>query len=80
MGLENLGLHTTQNRNEVNFGKEIATDILLGKEKNNTQTVQAESPKFASFLFDQGFQIFIPPRILANVPEPIGTPSDGILH
>ena len=29
MGLENLGLHTTQNRNEVNFGKELAADILF---------------------------------------------------
>ena len=37
---------------------------------------------FASLLFDQGFQIVIPPRIeiVANVPELIGMPSDGILH
>ena len=44
------------------------------------RTVQAESSKFASLLFDQGFQIVIPPRSPASVPEPIGTPSDGILH
>ena len=42
--------------------------------------MQAESSKFASLLFDQGFQIVIPPRSPASVPEPIRTPSDGILH
>ena len=36
--------------------------------------------KFASLLLDQGFQIVISPRSPANVPEPIGAPSDGILH
>ena len=46
----------------------------IGK-NNNTHTVQAESSKFASLLFDLGFQIVIPPRIVANVPEPIGMPS-----
>ena len=50
------------------------------EKNNNTHTVQAESSKFASLLFDQGFQVVIPPRIVANVPEPIGTPSEGILH
>ena len=30
--------------------------------------------------FDQGIQIVIPPRSPASVPEPIGTPSDCILH
>ena len=50
------------------------------EKNNNTRTVQAESSKFASLSFDQGFQIVIPPRIVANVPEPIGTPSDNILH
>ena len=34
---------------------------------NNTCTVQAESSKFASLLFDQGFQIVIPPRSLASL-------------
>ena len=53
--------------------------FTIGK-NNNTRTVQAESSKFASLLFDQGFQIVIPPRIVANVPEPIGMPSDSILH
>ena len=43
--------------------------VDIGK-NNNTGTVQAESSKFASLLFDQGFQIVIPPRIVANVPEP----------
>ena len=42
--------------------------------------MQAESSKFASLLFDQGFQIVIPPRSPASVPEPIRAPSDGILH
>ena len=51
----------------------------IGK-NNNTRTVQAESSKFASVLFDQGFQIIIPPRSSASVPEPIGTLSDDILH
>ena len=37
---------------------------------NNIRTVQAESSKFASLLFDQGFQIVIPPRSPASVPEP----------
>ena len=46
----------------------------------NTRLVQAESSKFESLLFDQGFQIVIPPRSPASVPEPIRTPSDGILH
>ena len=46
----------------------------------NTRTVLAESSKFASFLFDQGFQIVVPPRIVPNVPELIKMPSDGILH
>ena len=32
--------------------------------------------KFASISFDQGFQIIIPPRSPASVPEPIRTPSD----
>ena len=50
------------------------------EKNNNTRTVQSESSKFAKLLFDQGFQIVIPPRIVANVPEPIGTPSDSILH
>ena len=31
---------------------------LIGK-NNNTRTVQAESSKFASVLFDQGFQIWV---------------------
>ena len=50
------------------------------EKNNNTRTVQAESSIFASLSFDQGFQIVIPPRIVANVPEPIRTPSDAILH
>jgi hypothetical protein len=51
--------------------------MAIGK-NNNTRTVQAESSKIASLLFDWGFQIVIPPRVVASVPEPIGTPSDGI--
>ena len=54
-------------------------EFTIGK-NNNTRTVQAESSKFESLSFGQGFQIVIPPRIVANVPEPIGMPSDGILH
>ena len=50
------------------------------EKNNNTRTMQAESSKFASLSFDQRFQIVIPPRIVANVPEPMGRPSDGILH
>ena len=50
------------------------------EKNNNIPTVQAEPSKFASLWFDQGFQIVIPPRIVAYVPEPFGTPSDGILH
>ena len=50
------------------------------EKNNNTRIVQAESSKFESLLFDQGFKIIIPPKIVANVPEPIGTSSDGILH
>ena len=50
------------------------------EKNNNIRTVQAEPSKFASLLLDQGFQIVIPPRIVANVPEPIRTPSDDILH
>ena len=42
--------------------------------------MQSESSKFASLLFDQGFQIVLKSRIVANVPEPIRTPSDVILH
>ena len=34
---------------------------IIGK-NNNTRTVQAESSKFASVSFDQGFQIAVPPR------------------
>ena len=48
--------------------------------KNKIRPVQAESSKFELLLFDQGFKIVIPPRSPASVPEPIGTPSDGILH
>ena len=60
---------------------EQLTNFMFTIEKNNnTRTVQAESSKFASLSFDQRFQIVIPPRIVSNVPEPIGTPSDGILH
>ena len=43
--------------------------LKIGK-NNNTYTVQAESSKFSSLLFDQGFQIVIPPS-LASVPETI---------
>ena len=42
--------------------------------------MQAESSKFAPLSFDQELQIVIPPRSPASVPEPIGMPSDGILH
>ena len=52
---------------------------IIGK-NNNTRTMQAESFKFASVSFDHGFQIAIPPRSPASVLEPIGMPSDGILH
>ena len=38
--------------------------------------MQAEFSKFASLLFDYGFQILIP----ASVPEQIETSSNGILH
>ena len=48
------------------------------EKNNNIRTVQAEPSKFASLSFDQGFQIVIPPRIVAKVPEPIGTPSDSM--
>ena len=63
----------------------LETQVLIPQknricQKNNNRTVQAQSSKFASLLFDQGFQIVIPPRSPANVPGPIGTPSDGILH
>ena len=51
----------------------------VGK-NNKTHIVQAESSKFASLLFDQGFHLVIPPRSPASVQEPIGTPSDCILH
>jgi hypothetical protein len=47
-------------------------------EKNNN--FRTESSKFASLSFDQGFHIVIPPRSPASVPEPIRTPSEGILH
>ena len=40
--------------------------------------MQAESSKFASLSFVHGFQIVIPPRSPASVPETIRTPSDGI--
>ena len=53
---------------------------MIIEKNNNTRTVQVESSKFESLLFDQGFQIVIPPRIVANVQEAIETPSDGILH
>ena len=53
--------------------------IPIGK-NNNTLTVQAEFSKFASLLFDQGFQLVIPPRSLASVPEPMGKPSNSMLH
>ena len=49
--------------------------IILIEKNNSTRTVRAESSKFASLLFDHGFQIVIPP---ASVPQPIWTPSDGI--
>ena len=41
---------------------------------------QTQPSKLHQLLFDQGVQIVIPPRSPASVPEPIGTPSDGILH
>ena len=68
------------------FFEQLSTNTLTDIktpyiEKNNSnRTTQAESSKFALLLFDQGFQIVIPPRIVANVPEPIRTPSDSILH
>ena len=64
--------------NEPKQQRYFAENSIVEK-NNNTHTVQAESSKFASFLFDQGFQLVIPPRIVADVPEPIVTPSDGIL-
>ena len=64
---------------KVIVADELAAFAFIEK-NNNTRTVQTESSKFASFSFDQGFQIVIPLRIVVNVPEPIGTPSDSILH
>ena len=55
--------------------KTKSADVILG-----TRTAQVESSKFVLLSFDQGFQIVIPPRSPASVPELIGTPSDGILH
>ena len=46
----------------------ISVIFHIGK-NNNTCTVEAESSKFASLLFDQGFHIVIAPRSLASVPE-----------
>ena len=71
-------------RSDRCFDTDTSTEIIqpvqaIGK-NNNTRTVQAESSKFASLLFDQRFQIDIPPRIVANVPELIGKPYDGNLH
>ena len=40
-------------------------EFSIGK-KNNTRTVQAESSKFASLLFDHGFQLVIHPRNKKN--------------
>ena len=64
------------------YGKSrIVAIVCLAIEKNNnTHTVQVESFKFASLSFEQGFQIVIPPRSPPIVPEPIGKPSDCILH
>ena len=50
-----------------------------GRKKNN-HAVQSKFSKFASLSFDQEFQMIILLRSLASVPEPIGTPSDGVLH
>ena len=61
-----------------NHTLKMVDNVTIGKETN--ACVQAESSKFASLSFDQGFQIVIPPTSPASVPEPIGTPSDGILH
>ena len=55
-------------------------EVQTIEKNNNTPTVQAESSKFVSLSFDHGLKIVIPPRIVAIVPEPIETPSDGILH
>ena len=60
---------TDSNFNTFSFGK-----------NNNTCNLQTESYKFASLSFEQGFQIVIPPRSPPIVPEPIGKPSDCILH
>ena len=57
----------------------IQTLFSIGK-NNNIRAVQAESSKFATLLFDQGVQIVINPSAVFYVPEPIGTPSDSILH
>ena len=54
-----------------NHKKQIKLDpIYPGKHivtNNKTRTVQPESSKFASLLFDLGFKIVITPRIVANV-------------
>jgi hypothetical protein len=41
---------------------------------------QIRPSKLHQLPFDQGVQIVVPPRSPESVPEPIRTPSDGILH
>jgi hypothetical protein len=41
---------------------------------------QNQPSKLHQLPFDQGVQIVVPPRSPESVPEPIRTPSDGILH
>ena len=43
------------------FCLNLVSSRAIGK-NDNTRTVQAESSKFTSVLFDQGFLILIPPR------------------
>ena len=64
----------------INVAVVVNVSILEELRRIATLVLCCEYSKFASLLFDQGFQIGIPPRIVANVPEPIGTPSDSILH
>ena len=44
----------------------MSEDLFVIWKNNNTRTVQAESSKFASLSFDQGYQIVIPPRFLVS--------------
>ena len=64
MAAHQAGLKTQRSHGNITY-------MLSKYIEKKTNTVQEESSTFASLSLDQGFQLVIPPRSPASVPEPL---------